>query len=174
MMKVSNMFKKLAVACSLILSGCQADSGHFHTKILGENPSYIDVNFRCDPENRVQQTCSDLVGRLNLASNNQGNSAVFRGGIVHHVGPDGHLKVFGDNTSFTLFTHSQRVETEVPVTFSLTVTPDFTEGSEHNGFIVERAITLKKGVNFVSLGAGNGMLELIFHPEPHLSPLTVW
>lgn len=173
-MKASDMLKKIVVACTLILCGCQTHPGHSHNGLLGENPSYIDVNFLCDPENRAQQTCSDLVGRLNLTNNNQGSSAVFRGGIVHHVTPDGHIKVFGDNTSFTLFAHPQRENTEVPVTFRLTVTPDFREGREHNGFITERAITLKTGVNVVSLGAGNGMLELTFHPEPHFIPLTVW
>lgn len=139
-----------------------------------EEPSYIDVDYLCDPLNRTERMCSDLSGRLHLAHNNQGSSAVFRGGIVHHVGVDGHINVFGDDTSFRLLAHPQREKNEVPVAFILKATPDYRGGSEHNGFIVEREITLKKGVNFVALGAERGMLELTFHPDPYSLPLTVW
>ena len=171
------MLKKTVVACTLILCSCQADSGHFRNSGLDphmEEPSYIDVDFLCDPLNRTEKTCADLSGRLHLANNNQGSSAVFRAGIVHHVGTDGQIKVMGDDTSFTLFARPQREKTKVPVTFILKAMPDYSGGSEHNGFIVLRDITLEKGVNFVSLGAGKGMLELTYHPEPYQLPLTVW
>lgn len=176
-MKASDMLKKIVVACTLILCSCQADSGHFRNSGFDphmEEPSYIDVDFLCDPLSRTERMCSDLSGRLHLANNNQGSSAVFRGGLVHHVSVDGHIKIFGDDTSFRLLAHPQRDKNEVPVTFVLEATPDYIGGSEHNGFIVARDITLKKGVNFVSLGADRGMLELTFHPDPYQLPLTVW
>jgi hypothetical protein len=140
-MKACDMLKKLAVACALILCSCQADPGHFRNSTLDphmEDPSYIDVDFLCDPLNRTERMCSDLSGRLHLANNNQGSSAVFRGGLMHHVSIDGHIKVFGDGTSFRLLAYPQRDKNEVPVTFILEATPDYSGGSEHNGFIVAR------------------------------------